>query len=75
MAAIDDLIHETTTLAKQRDAAFTAGVVLPAGGVKSTLMALPIGTRVLDLVTGEEGVIVDGRRDNVVISAPAQPGS
>jgi hypothetical protein len=67
MAAIDDILRETSTLAKQRDAAFTAAAAGTAGGLKSMLMALPIGTRVVDLVTGHEGVIVDGRRENVVI--------
>lgn len=75
MAAIDDLLRDTATLAKRRDAAFAAGATPPAGGSKSLVMALPIGTRVLDLVTGEEGVIVDGKRENVVIPIAGQPGS
>lgn len=75
MAAIDDLLHDTATLAKQRDSAFIAAAAGTAGGVKALLMALPIGTRVVDLITGEEGVIVDGRRENVVIPIASQPGS
>lgn len=75
MAGIDDVLRNGATMAKQRDATFAAGVTLPDGGVKSMLMTLPIGTRVLDLITGEEGVVIDGRRDNVVISIASQPGS
>lgn len=75
MAAIDDVLRETATLAKQRDDAATAATAGTAGGVKALLMALPIGTRVVDLITGHEGVIVDGRRENVVIPLAGQPGS
>lgn len=75
MAAIDDILRETATLTKQRDGAFAAAAVQPAARVQSMLMALPLGTRVIDLVTGEEGVIVDGRRENVVVPASTQPGS
>lgn len=75
MAAIDEVLHDTATLAKQRDTALTAGAAQQQGGIRSLLMALPIGSRVLDLVTGEEGVIVNGRRENVVIPLAAQSGS
>ncbi len=75
MAAIDDLLHDITTLSKQRDTAAAAATAQAAGGTKSMLMALPIGTQVIDLVTGHEGVIVDGRRENVVIPLAIQPGS
>jgi hypothetical protein len=75
MAAIDDLLRNTAAMAKQRDAAFTAAAAQTAGATKALLMALPIGTRVVDLVTGLEGVIVDGHRENVVIPLANQPGS
>jgi len=75
MAAIDDLIHDFTTLAKQRDTQAAAGTAAVSQPAQSRLMALPIGTRVLDLVTGQEGVVIDGRRQNVVIPAASQPGS
>jgi len=75
MAAIDDLLRNTGAMAKQRDAAFTAAAAHPVVEVNAMLMALPIGTRVVDLVTGEEGVIVDGRRENVIIPIAGQPGS
>lgn len=75
MAAIDDTLRETATMAKQRDAALTAAIAPMQGATKAMLMALPIGTRVIDLITGEEGVIVDGRRENVVIPIAAKSGS
>jgi len=75
MAAIDDILRDTATLAKQRDSAFTAAADGSVFDPKSRLMFWPIGTRVIDLVTGEEGVIVDGHRENVVIPLAGQPGS
>jgi hypothetical protein len=75
MPAIDDVLRETATLARQRDAAFSSAATLQPGGVKALSMALPIGTRVLDLITGEEGVIVDGKRENVLIPIASKPGS
>jgi len=74
MAAIDDLIHDFTTLAKQRDTQAAAGTAAAAESPKSRLMALPLGTRVLDLITGQEGTVIDGRRQNVVIPAAGQSG-
>lgn len=67
MAALDDLLRDTATLAKKRDAALAAAATPTPGGVKDRLMSIPIGTRVLDLISGNEGVIVDGKRENVVI--------
>lgn len=62
-------------MAKQRDAAFAAAVAPPQGGVKASVMSLPIGTKVLDLITGETGVIVDGKRENVIIPTARVTGS
>lgn len=67
MAALDDQIREMSALAKQRDAKFAAAAAPAPGGSKSLTMTFPIGTRVLDLITGEEGVVIDGKRENVVI--------
>lgn len=69
MAAIDDLLRDNATLSKQRDNALHAIVTASAGADKSRLMALPIGTKVLDLITGLEGVVIDGHRENVIIPA------
>lgn len=74
MAAIDNLLRDTATLARQRDTAIAARLAPLPGSAQSMLMALPIGTRVVDLVTGEEGVIIDGHRENVVIPLASEPG-
>lgn len=75
MAAIDDLLRETGTMGKQRDAALSAAATPTPGGVKDLLMSIPIGTRVLDLISGEEGVVIDGKRENVVIPIAGKSGS
>jgi hypothetical protein len=75
MAPIDDLLRDTATQAKQRDASLAAPVAALPGAAKAMLMSIPIGTRVLDLISGEEGVVIDGKRENVVIPIARQPGS
>lgn len=75
MAAIDDLLRETATMAKARDNALTAAATPTPGGIKDLLMTYAIGTRVLDLTSGAEGVVIDGKRENVVISLTRQSGS
>lgn len=74
MAAIDDLLRETGTMGKQRDAALSAAATPTQGGIKDLLMSIPIGTRVLDLISGEEGVVIDGKRENVVIPIAGKSG-
>jgi hypothetical protein len=75
MAALPQLLHDITTLGKQQDARYAADAAAGQTPAKSILMALPIGTQVLDLVTGQTGVIVDGRRENIVIPASAKSGN
>jgi hypothetical protein len=67
MAAIDEVTREVAALGKQRDAALQAAAAPVAGGRKNLSMSVPVGTRVLDLVTGVEGVVIDGKRENIVI--------
>lgn len=67
MSAIDDSIREYAALAKHLDAQFAAAAAPVAGGVRNLSMSLPIGTRVLDLVTGVKGTVIDGKRENVII--------
>lgn len=67
MAALDDTLARTRQLASRRDAALTAAAVQQTASAKDRLVALPIGTRVLDLVTGHEGVVIDGQRHNIVV--------
>lgn len=75
MAAIDDAIREHVALAKQRDAQFsTAVVAAPVVGF-SLVRSFQIGQPVLDLITGQQGVVIDGKRENVLIPATVSNGS
>lgn len=68
MADIDNIIREIAATSKQTDAAFSAATAPVPGGATSLLKIYATGTPVLDLVTGLEGVVIDGKRENVIIS-------
>lgn len=73
MAALDDRIREITALSKAQHQALATAAPAPAAGGHTAGMTFPVGTKVLDLVTGETGVVIDGYRSNKVISpAPNQ---
>ena len=75
MAAIDDAIREHVALSKQRDAQFTtAAAAAPVVGFSSA-RSFQIGQPVLDLVTGQNGVVIDGKRENVLIPTALSNGS
>jgi len=67
MAAIDDTLREIGTMSRQRDNAFAAAAAPLPAAARAMVMTVPIGTRVLDLISGKEGVVIDGKRENVVI--------
>ena len=69
MAEIDDQIRAIAALGAQRDRAFTPPATPLATTVRSVGMTYPIGAKVLDLVTGLEGTVIDGKRENVIIPA------
>jgi hypothetical protein len=75
MAAIDNAIREFSALAKQQDTKFATATAPPPGGLSSLVMTYQIGTPVLDLVTGLQGVVVDGKRENVIIPPAPEPGN
>ena len=75
MAAIDDAIRVHAALASQQDKKLAAGSSAPPGGVVSLLTTFQIGDTVLDLVTGQQGVVIDGKRENVIIPAAGQAGN
>lgn len=66
--AIDNLIREAAALAGSHDSTLAAAAAPITGGTQNLLMSFPIGTPVLDLVTGEQGVVIDGKRENVIVS-------
>jgi hypothetical protein len=72
---MDEVLQNGATMRVQRDAAFTAATTSLQGGIMALVMSIPIGTRVLDLITGEEGVVIDGQRENVLIPIASKPGS
>jgi hypothetical protein len=68
MADLGHLIREVSSLSLASQAAATSGRgSIPDTGAGAT--SLGVGVRVLDLVTGETGVIVDVSRSQVLIPA------
>jgi septum formation inhibitor-activating ATPase MinD len=74
MASTNDLLAKQTLLTKQRTATVTAAAAPLLGGTRTLLLTFPLGTRVLDLVTGEEGTVVNGKRENVIIPPATNAG-
>lgn len=69
-----DIIRHAAAAAKQHDTGITAALAPLAPAAKRLSMTIPIGTAVLDLVTGEKGVVIDGKRTNVIVSPAANAG-
>jgi hypothetical protein len=69
MAAIDDAIRVHTSLAQQQDKKFVGAAAKLAGGPPALQMTFQPRTKVLDLVTGQIGVVIDGYRQNVLTPA------
>lgn len=69
------VIRDITTQSKQTDDALRANLQQIPGGPRTLLLTFAPGTRVLDLVTGETGVVIDGKRENVLLPAANGSGS
>jgi hypothetical protein len=69
MAGFDDTVRKAQALAKQHDAAFTAATTPVPGFARSSAMAFAIGTRVIDLVTGQTGTVTNGKREHITFPA------
>jgi len=67
---LNNLVQAITAATQQRAAEFSAAVGVPAPGGETKSMAIAIGTPVLDLVTGQTGVVVNGKRENIVVPPP-----
>lgn len=67
MENLDNLLRELAAASTAQDQRFAAAAahVSPAEIAKG--LSWPIGARVLDLVTGVKGTVVDGKRENVVL--------
>ena len=72
---LNNLVREITAATQQRGADFAAAVGVPAPGGETKSMAIAIGTPVLDLVTGQTGVVVNGKRENIVVPPARYNGS
>jgi hypothetical protein len=70
MPTIDSAIREFTALSKQQRAAIAATSAAVPGGPYNASMTIPIGTRVLDLLSGEKGTVIGAKRANVVVPTP-----
>lgn len=70
-----DILRHVAAAAKQQDAAAAVSLAQLAPASKRLSMTLPIGTAVLDLVTGEKGVVIDGKRTNVIVPPAESAGS
>jgi hypothetical protein len=60
-------IAEFVSLAKAHDKAFAAAVAPIDAAAIAKGLTWPKGARVLDLVTGQKGTVLDGKRENVVL--------
>lgn len=69
-----DIIRHAAAAAKQHDTGITAALAPLPPSSKRLSMTIPIGTAVLDLVTGEKGVVIDGQRSNVIVPPAANSG-
>lgn len=64
---LDNKIRELAAAAKAHDQAFRAAAAPIDAGAIARAPTWSAGARVLDLVTGMKGVVVDGKRENVVL--------
>lgn len=67
MGTPQDVLRKQALQTTHHDAAVRAAVAPVPGGVRMRLLTFPIGTRVLDTITGEQGTVVNGKRENVII--------
>jgi hypothetical protein len=69
MAAFDDTLRKFSALANQQDRNFAAGAAAVPGFARSSSMTFAIGTKVVDLVTGQKGVVTNGKRESITFPA------
>ena len=69
MADLQQLTREFQSLGRQRRGQLAAAATSPEAAASDQGLTFRTGARVLDLVTGEEGIIVDGTAEHIVTSA------
>ncbi|HLJ76899.1 MAG TPA: hypothetical protein VKT75_05775 [Acidobacteriaceae bacterium] len=67
MEEIESAVMRITSLGAAADKQLAAASVLQPGGARNRSMTFPIGTNVFDLVTGQNGVVIDGKRESITI--------
>lgn len=67
MESADAAIMRINSLGAAADKQLAAAAALPPGGVKNLSLTYVIGTNVLDLVTGQNGVVIDGKRESITV--------
>lgn len=73
MSRAHHYVREAAAAAAAQDAAFVGQAALNPHAVAPGLTFSP-GDRVLDLVTGQEGVVTGGYIQSVLVPATQQPG-
>lgn len=63
-----DLQREITARNRARAAELKRSAAVPPSAESHQGLALARGARVLDLVTGEEGVIIDGTAEHIILA-------
>lgn len=64
----DNLLRELTAAAAHHDQQFAAAAAPIDTVAIAKSLTWPIGSNVLDLVTGQKGVVVDGQWSSVLLS-------
>lgn len=63
----DATIMRINSLGAAADKQLAAAAAALPGGVRNLSMTYAIGTKVLDLVTGQNGVVIDGKRESITL--------
>jgi hypothetical protein len=69
---VEDLaaaVMRITSIGAAADKQLAAAAAPSPGGPRDRSMTFPIGTNVLDLVTGQNGVVIDGKRESITLPA------
>ena len=73
MADIHNRLREAGAYNRKRREMGRALSSFPSPAAAPHGLALAIGTRVLDLITGLEGVIVDGAANHIILNGAGKP--
>lgn len=67
MGNLSNALRELTAASAAHDKRFAAAAAPIDAGAIAKALSWPIGAKVLDLVSGQMGVVVDGKRENVIL--------